>query len=142
MKSMDVSNLSHHMGLIEERDELSKENYQHHDVSERVQTAKYENRNTKSYQSPAVFKSISTTPRTPADYFKSTITQNAKILNARKSHDTAYLFTAMRDTGRRNTEASIPLQTCKNKHAEPKSKQNLYGFFLITSPQAIMEKCV
>jgi len=121
MKSIDVSDLSHHMGLIEERDELSKENYQH-DVSERVQTAQYQNKNTRSYQSPAVFKTIisSATPRTPVDYFKTTISQNAKILNARKSHDTSYLFNAMRDTGRRNTEASIPLQTCKNKHAESK----------------------
>jgi len=113
LKSIDVSDLSHGIAHIEERDEKMKENIQH-DIRDRVHTqvdTKY-----KSYHISSMFKSPISTPRSPNENLKSNLSQNSKILNSRKSQDPSYLL--YKD--RRRTEVSIPLQSVKNKNIELK----------------------
>jgi len=114
LKSIDVSDLSHGITQIEERDETIKENLQL-DTRDRIYT-QVDSKH-KSYQISSIFKSPISTPRSPNENLRSNLAQNSKILNSRKSQDPSYLL--YKD--RRRTEVSIPLQSVKNRNIELKS---------------------
>jgi len=124
LKSIDMSDHSHGVIQLEEKEESAKENMPHDDV-DRKQNSKAIAKS-KTYNLSTVLKGSISTPRTPTEALKSTLSQNSKILNARRSHDTsAYLSSLSRD--KRKSETSMPIQTLKNRPGDLKDGAIIKG---------------